>query len=339
MKEFLLFACVFLFTYLTTNAQLKPTKIYYGIYVKNIMLEERAKEKSNRFTINAYWWMRYEMPEDSSVLKEIENIEFVNSDIHENEIDEKNIFFDSLTQKKVVYVTGHMKGDFVFYPNYKYYPQDKLILPVTVESKNLVSEKYQLIPDTSSYEMSSEKIMGIANDIEIPGFKITKSRYKNDEKIYETNFGDLRFQTHLKYSRLNFEIILERESTTFLLKLLIPVVLITLMAYLVFFVPASKLEVAVGLTVTSLLSCIALQLTLSGEIPVTGYLNSSDKIFYLSYALITFAMIQTVYTYNLQKRHKIKLATKLEILSRWVYPAIFVLIVSIIILGGALAHP
>jgi hypothetical protein len=50
-------------------------------------------------------------------------------------------------------------------------------------------------------------------------------------------------------------------------------------------------------------------------------------------------MIQTVYTYNLQKRHKIKLATKLEILSRWVYPAIFVLIVSIIILGGALAHP
>ena len=293
------------------NAQSTST-IHYGVYVKNIMLEERAKEKSNRFTIDFYWWMRYKMPKDSSLMKEIENI---------------------------VYVTGHMKGDFVFYPNYHYYPLDKLVLPIIVESKNLVSERYQLVADTASYEKSAEHILGIADDIEIPSFTITGSRYQNGEKIYETNFGDLRFQTHLKYSRLNFEIILERKSVTFLLKILIPIILITLMAYLVFFVPAAQLEVAVGLTVTSLLSCIALQLTLSGEIPVTGYLIASDKIFYLSYFLITCAMIQTVYTFNLQKRKKERFADQLEVAARWIYPIIFIILVSFIIIKGTLSEP
>jgi len=306
------------------------------------MLEERAKERSNRFTVDAYWWLRYETPEDTTLIKEIENIEFVNGDNIEFGTDFRNEFIDSFSKKKIVYLAGHMKGDFVFYPNYRYYPQDKLVLPITIESKNLESAKCQLVADTASYEIVSEKVMGVANDIEIPSFTISNSRYINNEKIYETNFGDLRFQTHLKYSRLKFEIILERKSTTFLLKILIPIILITLMAYLVFFIPAAKLEVAVGLTVTSLLSCIAVQLTLSNEIPVTGYLIASDKIFYLSYAIITLAMVQTVLTFNLQRSKKqrlIKLAHKFEILARWLYPVIFTIVVFFIILAGALAEP
>lgn len=334
MKKNILYTILIVFACLKTQAQNSPLKIYYGLYIKNIMLEERAKEKSNRFNVDAYWWMRYEIPQDTSLIKEIENIEFINSEILENEIDERTVFIDSATGKKIAYITGHMKGDFIFYPNYRYYPMDKLVLPITIESKNLLSEEYQLIADTASYERSSEKIMGVSNEVEIPSFVLTDSRYRSNEKIYETNFGDLRFQSHLKYSRLNFEIILERKTTTFLFKILIPIILITLMAYLVFFIQGSKLEVAAALTVTSLLSCIALQLTLSNEIPVTGYLIASDKIFYLSYALITFAMIETVYTYNLGTTHKIKLAHKIEVVCRWIFPIVFIAVTLLVILMG-----
>lgn len=339
MKRILPITIFLITSSLFSKSQTTASQIHFGIYIKNIMVEERAKEKSNRFTIDAYWWIRYQMPKDTSLINEIENIEFINAEIKENEIDERYIFLDTISNSRFVYVTGHIKGDFIFYPNYKYYPYDKSILPITIESKNLVSEKFQLIPDTISYEKKLEKIMGISNDIEIPGFAITKAQYKQNEKVYETNFGDPRFQTHLKYSRLTFEIVLERKSTTFLLKILIPIILITLMAYLVFFVPAAQLEVAVGLTVTSLLACIALQLTLSADIPVTGHLISTDNIFYLSYSLITFAMIQTVYTYSLEKKNKIKLAHKLEILSRWLYPIIFILFTLITILTSIHSKP
>jgi len=335
MKKIIQLTVTLFFVLSNLQAQNQPAKIYLGMYVRSITLEERAKEKSDRFSVDAYWWIRYEIPKDTSLIKEIENIEFLNSEIRSNEIDDRNTFTDAKSQKKFGYLTGHLKSDFMFYPNYRYYPLDKLVLPITIESKNLMSDKYQLIADTMSYEMRPGEAMGVANDIEIPSFEITKSRYKSNQKIYETNFGDLRFKKHLKYSRLSFEIIIERKSSTFLLKILIPIVLITLMAYLVFFVPAKQLEVAVGLTVTSLLSCIALQLTIGSDIPVTGYLIASDKIFYLSYSLITYAMIQTLYTYRLEKAGKVRLANILETFSRWIYPIAFISIILMIIITGA----
>lgn len=324
MKKQILICCISIFIVNSMYSQKDPLKIYFGIYVKNMVIEEKGKSKSNRFSADAYWWMRYQYPKDTSAVSEIENIEFVNADISEDAVDERHITVDSITGDKTMYLTGHLKGDFLYFPNYRYYPFDKLVLSLIIENKNLTSQVYELIPDSSSYDGKEEKIMGIANDINFPNFKILESRFIRSQKNYETNFGDLRFPKHLNYSRLNFSVVIERNSYPFLLKILIPVALITLMGYLVFFVPAAKLEVAVGLTVTSLLSCIAVQLTMTSDIPVSGYLIASDKIFYLSYVLISYAMVQTILTYNFQKRKKNKLATVIEYISRWLYPVAFI---------------
>lgn len=317
------------------NAANDSTKIYFGLYVKNIILSD----KSNVFNADIYWWLRYPMPKDTALVHEIENIEFVNAENQDNSIDDRHTFYDSSLKKTFVYITGHLKGDFFFYAKYEHYPFDKLILPFNIESKNLTSNVFHLIADTTSYDKSTSRILGVANDIELPNFQIKGSKYVSGEKNYETNFGDVRFSSHLNYSRISFLVVVERKSTTFLLKILVPIILITLMAYLVFFVPPSNLEVAVGLTVTSLLACIALQLNIGNDIPSTGYLISSDKIFYLSYTLITFAMIQTVLNYNFEKSGKKKLARKLEIISRFVYPSIFIVGLMVIIIKAILASP
>jgi hypothetical protein len=54
---------------------------------------------------------------------------------------------------------------------------------------------------------------------------------------------------------------------------------------MVFFLPGAELEVAVGLTVTSLLTCVAIQLTVVPGLPSIGYVATSDLIFYLAYLL------------------------------------------------------
>jgi hypothetical protein len=338
MKKLMLLCSLLLCNLSFVFSQKPPAHINFGIYVKNIMLEERAKEKSNRFLIDGYWWMRYEMPQDTGQMTEYENIEFVNAEIHEKEVYLRYIYVDSITKKKWVYIDGHFNGDFVFFPSYRHYPMDKLILPISIESKNLVSEEFQLDPDTLAYKKESKVAPGVAKDIEIPSFNIVKSRFVKKEKLYETTFGDPRFTNYQSFSRLSYEIVIARRSFTFLAKLLIPVLLITLMAYLVFFVPVSKLEVAVGLTVTSLLSCIAVQLALGADEPVTGYIIASDKIFYLSYFVITFSMIQTVYASNLMKSGKHERARKYETLAKWLYPIIFITGVTIIVANGLLSH-
>ncbi|HKR07458.1 MAG TPA: hypothetical protein VJY62_22680, partial [Bacteroidia bacterium] len=100
--------------------------------------------------------------------------------------------------------------------------------------------------------------------------------------------------------------------------------LLLITSYLVFFIPARQLEVAVGLTVTSLLASIALQLTFQNALPEVGYLTKADKMSYLFYSLITFALVQTVVTFHLENKYKIELANRLEIMGRIFYPVILV---------------
>ena len=67
--------------------------------------------------------------------------------------------------------------------------------------------------------------------------------------------------------------------------------------YFVFFLPAEKLDIAAGLTVTSLLSAIAFQTAMSTDIPAIGSITYIDKVFYTCYFLIALSMAQSLITY------------------------------------------
>lgn len=128
-----------------------------------------------------------------------------------------------------------------------------------------------------------------------------------------------------QYSRLTYGIVVKRSYLSFILKILIPNILLLVIAYLVFFIPSRELEVAVGCTVTSLLSSIALKLTIDSGLPKVGYTTYADQMFYLFYFLITSALVQTVFTYNLSKKGNIELENKLERMGRILYPVLLIL--------------
>jgi len=133
---------------------------------------------------------------------------------------------------------------------------------------------------------------------------------------------------------VTFTIETARDYGAYLIKILIPLVIILVLAYLVFFVPARHLEVAVGLTVTSILACIAFQLTVADDLPNIGYIVTSDRIFYLCYFLIMTAMAETVYTHSLEKRGREQAAARIELLARCLYPALLLIGLGVIIAGG-----
>ena len=133
---------------------------------------------------------------------------------------------------------------------------------------------------------------------------------------YKTDFGDPNAQPTMRFSRVVLSIEVERRFSPYLVKIIIPLLIILLLAYLVFFVPAQELDVAVGLTVTSVLACIAIQLTLNDKIPNVGYLITSDRIFHLCYFLIMLAMAETVVTSNLTKMGKEAVSDRIEVFAR-----------------------
>lgn len=304
-------ACFFFLIISQIHAATKVGK--FGLYIKNLYLDEAKCV----FHADLYWWLKFDHNGDTSDIGDLCKLEFVNSERFENTIYEKNV------DDKQVYLNGYYSGDFRYYPSYKFYPFDKQTLKFQVENITLNTDSLLLVPDIKAFDLHGNKNLSIDPNIILPGYTLLQPGYHTSKKIYNTNFGDENYGTNLAYSRLEYWIQIKRHSKGFIVKILIPNILILIMAYLVFFVPAKELEVAVGLTVTSLLASIALQLSISNGLPNVGYLITSDKIFYLFYLLITAAMVQTVWSNNLQKNNNIALAARLDTIGRFLYPVVF----------------
>lgn len=292
-----------------------------GIYIKNLTVDQ----KNGEFYADLYWWLKLPASLDSTQIKEYAQLEFVNASEPENQL------VETKRTKDIIYITGSCKGMFKFEPEYHAYPIDVQRLPIIIESVNQPETYIRLIPDTVKNGKSSSKLNGIDDEISVPSYKIVKAGYFNETKLYNSNFGDPDYSENMKYSRIVFNMDIKRESQSFILKILIPNLFLLAISYLVFFIPASQLEVAVGCTVTSLLASIALQLTINGNLPDIGYLTNADKLFHLFYLLITIALVQTVITFNLDKRGNKNLARKLEVMGRFVFPAILLLGIFVIL--------
>ena len=120
--------------------------------------------------------------------------------------------------------------------------------------------------------------------------------------------------------------------------------MVLILAYLVFFIPDFEIGTASALTVTALLAAIAFQWTLNDALPKVSYLTLVDRIFYMVYIYIFYAMFQTVITYNMnQVAEKLmpenepkalrlqKLSDAIEWHSRYLFPLSFFLIVYLMI--------
>jgi Neurotransmitter-gated ion-channel transmembrane region. len=196
-----------------------------------------------------------------------------------------------------------------------------------IEHEVLTIEELELVDDVESYRRASgpEERWGLAPSLSIGGVTVERAPRAFTRQDYLTNFGDPSSQhAASSFARVTFTIETTRASGPYLIKILIPLLIILALAYLVFFVPARDLDVAVGLTVTSVLASIAFQLTVADDLPSIGYIVTSDQIFYLCYFLIMAAMVETVYTHHLEKRGREQVAARVELWARFLFPALLV---------------
>lgn len=304
----------FLFLNPLFSLQARPVPVAFGLYVKELQVDFAHTS----FQTSFYWWLRFPAPADTAVLRQLQQLDFVNGTLSKFEVAETRF----TPHRDTVYVTGVCAGSFLCTPDFHHFPFEVQRLPVVLESAVLDTSLVRLVPDLGAYppaEWRSSRL-GLDSAVAVPGFDITGARFRPAQKVYQTNFGDRAFKQRLAYARLTYEVDLTRQPRSLLLKMLIPNIFILLTAYLVFFVPANRLDVAVGLTVTALLASIALQLTFQTGLPVVGYLTVADKLFYLFYFLITFALVQTIITHRLDMGKRLTLANRLEVVGRYLYP-------------------
>jgi hypothetical protein len=311
-----------------------------GFYVNAV---REVDWRAQNFLADFYWWIRYPNPASEQDQKLAEALEFVNGNLDVN--GKLGILEHEEQERKTVpgpdgdelYVAYRSVGRFYFEADFRSYPFDRQKLPIVIEHEVLTAEELDLVDDEDSYRRSGgpEERWGLAPTLQVPDLKIERATREFTTQKYRTNFGDPTIRdVATSFARVTFTIEGGRDSGAYLIKILIPLLIILVLAYLVFFVPARELEVAVGLTVTSVLACIAFQLTVADDLPSIGYVVISDRIFHLCYFLIMTAMAETVYTHGLEKRGRESAAAKIERWARYLYPAMFVVGLLLIVTLG-----
>jgi hypothetical protein len=122
------------------------------------------------------------------------------------------------------------------------------------------------------------------------------------------------------FSRFDVTLETRRESFYYVCKLGIPLVLITFMAYGVYFIPTSAVAQQIGLSTTSMLTLIAYMLALSTSLPKISYLTKADR-FYVGAALLVFlGLIKAILSIVWAQQDKKALIERADRIGRWLYP-------------------
>jgi hypothetical protein len=306
----------------------KPIHCKTGIYIKTIKIHESEE----LFEVLFYYWLRIDSMTPDIDTAEITSIEFVNADeSHET------FYTNHNKEKGVFYTVGRCKANIPYKANYTRFPFDVQSLEISLESMILNSNKLVFVPDNLTNPINQIKKSGI-EILNGDEFKIKELLASSGNYTYETTFGDPEVKNNDAYSRIVYTVKMKRDPLGMVQKILIPLLVVLVLAYLVFFIPDYEIGTAAGLTVTALLAAIAFQWTLSDSLPKVSYLTLIDKIFYLVYVYIFYAMMQTVFTFNLNKKGEnmaennpelssryINLSHKIEWHSRYLFPLTFIL--------------
>jgi hypothetical protein len=288
-----------------------------GFYVHAL---REVDAHAQTFRADLFYWLRYKRRAPGLIDEELEEIRFVNGDIEAQELEERKALDD------YNYVMYRVRGTFHFHANFHRYPFDVQQLPIEVQHGFLRADQLRITPDRWSYRRADlpANMYGLGERLDLIDMHVSSVRHEQTSHRYLTDFGDREDPLgSTTVSAYRMVIVAAREVWPFLFKIVIPLLIIQILAYLVFFIAADRIDVAVGLTVTSLLASIAFQISLADSLPDIGYLTTADRIFHLSYFLIMMAMGQMVYAYNLFIADQLERARKVDLIGRIAYPVVF----------------
>ena len=208
------------------------------------------------------------------------------------------------------YVEYRIKGDFIKTFDFTKYPFETHTLTIELEHKELDISRLRYVADQNSTIDEAANIAGW----EIGGYNATE---------IEHSYGD---ET---YSRFIFSIQLRRPMLSSFVKSVLPIIVITTISLLTFFISPQNFGQRIGLGVTTLMSATAFHLSLLSGIPPIGYLTFADRMMISVYIIFLYNLSVSVYIMKLVDAKKTEEATKFNSKAM---KALAVLIIALIII-------
>ncbi len=140
---------------------------------------------------------------------------------------------------------------------------------------------------------------------------------------------DAKLEGWGSYARMQHVIVVQRLFGYWFWTLFVPLTLILLMAWSVFWIDAEIFFPQITIGVTSVFTMIAFQLSLRNALPQIEYLTRADKVIIGAIILVFLAMGKAILNSRLVHLDRVGLATNINVYGRWIYVSIYLALILI----------
>jgi hypothetical protein len=123
-----------------------------------------------------------------------------------------------------------------------------------------------------------------------------------------------------------FSVHAERIYNHYVVKFIIPLILIVMMSWIVFWIDPEESGSQLSVAVTAALTLIAYHIALAGKLPDIPYLTRMDLFLFGSTLLVFSALLEVVVTSRLVRSGNVPLARRLDLVCRLLFPFIYILV-------------
>jgi hypothetical protein len=172
------------------------------------------------------------------------------------------------------------------------------------------------VPDQEWISNGLKQGAGIAPSITLPDWTIEK---------WDTKPMTYALAPGFEYSGYAFEFTASRNVLHYILKVILPLVLIVIMSWVVFWIEPSELGIQFSIVMTSMLTLIAYRFAVDTQLPRLPYTTRLDTFILTSTLLVFFSLIEVLVTTILDNKQQTKVAKKIDRYCRVIFPVIFAL--------------
>jgi len=205
-------------------------------------------------------------------------------------------------------------GSFTQALHLRSFPFDKQTFRVQLVAVRYRPNEVQFVPDKEWVDAGLKQAGGIAPSITLPDWTLEKWEIKN--MVYALAPGR-------ELSGYAFEFTALRNVQHYILKVILPLILIVFMSWTVFWIDPVNSNSQISVAVTSMLTLIAYRFAVDSQLPRLPYMTRLDTFIFTSTLLVFFSLIEVLLTTILENRQQTERAKKIDRYCRVIFPVIF----------------
>lgn len=297
-----------------------PTKVWFAAYIIDI---HSISSTDQSFTANIFYRLRWHDPRLAGLAEKTVTRPLGEIWNPQHQITNQQRVWKTFPEQAEVSPEGEVLyrqrvfGTFSQPLDLKEFPFDEHYFAVNFVVVGTKSSEIQLLPDP---DLSS----GIAARLSLADWKV------HDLISVPKHYDPLPDVQALPGFVVSFGA--ERELGYYFFKIILPLVLIVMMSWLVFWIDPSLTAVQISVSVTSMLTLIAYRFMISGFLPRISYMTHLDKLVIGATVLVFTVLVEAVYTSTLVNRDKLEKALAVDRKCRIVFPTLLVLLFTVTLL-------